>query len=63
MGQGKHLDPEGLREIVFVREELNKGKGRRRKYNQEDVEIVAKESSETTRQTSMKIEDDIVRTA
>lgn len=51
MDQGKHLDSEGLREIIAVRERLNEGRGRRRKYNQEDVEIVVEESSETIRQT------------
>jgi hypothetical protein len=63
MDQGKHLDPLGLREIVLVREKLNEGKGRRRKYNQEDVEIVIRESSETIRQTLKQFRDDIVRTA
>jgi hypothetical protein len=61
MDQGKHLDSEGLREIIAVREKLNEGRGRRRKYNQNDVEVVVKESSETIRQTPMQIGDDIVR--
>lgn len=34
----EHLNESGLREIVQLREELNKGKGRKRKYNQKDVE-------------------------
>lgn len=51
MDEGKHLNPEGLHEIIAIREKLNEGKGRRRKYNKGDVEIVVKESSETIRQT------------
>lgn len=34
----EHLDEAGLRKVIKLREELNKGKGRKRKYNQEDVE-------------------------
>jgi hypothetical protein len=34
--QGKHLEPEGLREILKLREKLNKGRGRKRKYNIND---------------------------
>jgi hypothetical protein len=52
MDQDKHLDPEGLQEIISIREILNEGRGRRRKYNEKDVEIIIKESSETIRQTS-----------
>lgn len=33
----RHLTDEGLRKIVNLREELNKGKGRKRKYNANDV--------------------------
>lgn len=32
----EHLTEKGLEEIILLREELNKGKGRRRKYNLED---------------------------
>jgi hypothetical protein len=39
MEQGKHLNPQGLQEIVAIRESLNEGRGRRRKYNGADVEI------------------------
>lgn len=35
--EGKHLNVNGLEEIVILREELNKGRGRKRKYNQSDV--------------------------
>ena len=34
-----HLNPEGFKKIVSLREELNKGRGRKRKYNQNDVTI------------------------
>ena len=34
----KHLTKDGLLEITQLREELNKGKGRTRKYNLHDVE-------------------------
>ena len=37
--RGEHLKPEGLKEILVLREKLNKGKGRRRKYNRKDVTI------------------------
>lgn len=47
MDQGKHLDPEGLCEIIAIREKLNEGRGRRRKYNENNIRIVIKESSET----------------
>jgi len=52
MDQGKHLDPDGLHEIVAIREKLNEGRGRRRKYEEKDVYVAAEESSETIRQTS-----------
>jgi len=37
--EGKHLDKEGLEKILKLREKLNKGRGRKRKYNIEDVNI------------------------
>jgi hypothetical protein len=51
MDQGKHLDQAGLQEIIAIRELLNEGKGRTRKYDKDNVVIRTKESSETTRQT------------
>ncbi len=51
VSRGKHLTHEGLREIVTIREKLNEGKGRKRKYNAKDVQIITQESSETIRQT------------
>jgi len=47
----KHLEPNGLQEIVDIREKLNEGRGRKRKYNARDIKIITKESSETIRQT------------
>src|SRR5258706_7885408 len=35
--QGKHREKEGLREILLLREKLNEGKGRTRKYEYKDV--------------------------
>jgi hypothetical protein len=61
MVHGKHLEPDGLYKIIAIRERLNEGKGRRRKYEEKDVYIVTKESSETIRQTPILIGDDIVR--
>lgn len=36
---GEHLNPDGFKRILALREELNKGRGRKRKYNQKDVKI------------------------
>jgi len=46
------LSYENFLKIVDLREILNEGKGRKRKYNKKD--IIAKESSETIRQASNK---------
>lgn len=48
----KHLEKEGLKEILLLREKLNKGRGRKRKYNLNDVFQTKWLSSETIRQTS-----------
>jgi len=45
----QHLNPEGFNKIVNLREKLNEGKGRTRKYNKTDALIKTKESSETKR--------------
>ena len=37
MNEGKHLTPEGLKEIMELRESLNQGRGRKRKYSITDV--------------------------
>ena len=39
VNNGQHLNPEGFKEIVRLREKLNEGRGRKRKYNQKDVTI------------------------
>ena len=48
MADKRHLNPEGFKELLLLRKELNKGKGRTRKYTMEHV----LESSETIRQTT-----------
>ena len=40
VNQRMHLDTEGLREIIAIREKLNEGHGRKRKYNEKDVKII-----------------------
>jgi len=45
----KHLTLEGLREIVEIRENINEGRGRKRKYSKKDILL---ESSETHTPTS-----------
>jgi len=37
MSEGKHLQKEGFEEILKLREQLNQGRGRKRKYNINDV--------------------------
>ena len=66
MAEGDHLTDKGFRKILELREILNEGKGRKRKYNLSDV--FKGESSETIRKTvSNQIgrrrfeNDDIVR--
>lgn len=48
MSSRDHLNRSGLREILEIREKLNPGRGRTRKYNIDDV--INGESSTTTRQ-------------
>lgn len=52
-----HLSREGLHKLLLIRERINRGKGRTRKYTIQDV---YKESPETIRQA--QIWEDIVRT-
>lgn len=47
MKDKKHLNPKGFKKLLQLRESLNEGKGRTRKYTMENV----LESSETIRQT------------
>ncbi len=50
MNLGNHKHVKGLKEIVSIRETLNEGAGRKRKYTQADVLKTLEESSETIRQ-------------
>ncbi len=51
MNQGNHRNTQGLRKILALRETLNIGKGRTRKYSEADVlKTLLGESSETIRQ-------------
>ena len=47
---GEHHKPEGFRKILELREKLNPGIGRKRKYALSDV-VTSEESSETIRKT------------
>jgi hypothetical protein len=49
MAMKKHLNQEGFEEIVRLRETLNCGRGRKRKYNL--AELITEKSSETIRKT------------
>ena len=44
VAEQKHLTLEGLREIVDLRENLNEGRGRKRKYTKKDVETSFQEN-------------------
>ncbi len=46
MAEKRHLTPEGLKELVKIREKINQGAGRTRKYTAKDI---LEESSETIR--------------
>lgn len=53
MDKGKHKTLAGLKEILLLREKINEGKGRTRKYGIHDI-FPFQESSETTRQPPAK---------
>ena len=57
--EGAHLSPDGIREILEIRNDMNDG-GKRR-HTHEAILASLAESSETTRQASPKGDDDIVR--
>ena len=61
MKAGAHLTVNGIQQILEIREDMNDGGKRRHAH----VDILASliESSETTRQASMKVDDDIVRSS
>jgi len=48
---GRHVEPEGIKEVLKLREKLNEGRGRKRKYNLTDVLLPKEKSSETIRWT------------
>ena len=48
MEKGEHKNSAGLKKILLLREKINEGKGRTRKYGIDDV-FPLQESSETTR--------------
>ena len=56
MYAGGHYIPEGFQKVLELRENLNPGIGRKRKYTLQDV-ITSEESSETTRRTPRAIEE------
>jgi hypothetical protein len=61
MKSGAHLTGNGIRQILEIREDMNDGGKRRHAH----VDILASliESSETTRQASTQVDDDIVRSS
>ena len=61
MKSGAHLTTDGIKQILEIREDMNDGGKRRHAH----VDILASriESSETTRQASIEIDDDIVRSS
>ena len=61
MKSGAHLTADGIKQILKIREDMNDGGKRLHAH----VDILASlvESSETTRQASIQIDDDIVRSS
>jgi hypothetical protein len=61
MKEGAHLTANGIQQILEIREDMNDGGKRRHAH----VDILASlvESSETTRQASINVDDDIVRSS
>lgn len=53
MRMGEHKTQSGLKKILLLRETINEGKGRKRKYSINDV-FPIQESSETTRRPPME---------
>ena len=49
MNEGKHTNKEGLEEILRLRENMNEGRGRKRKYSLDDYLDSQTKSSETIR--------------
>lgn len=62
MNQGLHRSKEGLRKILELREVINEGKGRKRKYSILDVFSSSKIPRDYTPTLRQLAENDIVRT-
>ena len=57
MNMGNHKHIKGFKEILSIRETLNEGAGRTRKYTEADVlKSILEKSSETIRQAPIKSE-------
>lgn len=61
MKRNEHLAENGIKKILEIRREMNDGG--KRKYSEKEILHKIQESSETIRQTSTKLEDDIVRSS
>jgi hypothetical protein len=59
--RNEHLSEEGIKKILEIRREMNDGG--KRKYSEQEILRRFQESSETIRQTSSNLEDDIVRSS
>ncbi len=59
--RNEHLFEEGIKKILEIRREMNDGG--KRKYSEQEILQRFQESSETIRQTSRNLEDDIVRSS
>ena len=59
--KGKHLNYEGIKEILDLRREMNDGG--KRKFSEEEILFAFQKSSETIRQISPQNENDIVRSS
>lgn len=51
--EGRHVEIMGAKEVLRLREKLNEGRGRKRKYNLIDVSFPKEKSPETIRQTHL----------
>ena len=54
IGRDEHFTRDGLEQVIMLREKLNEGKGRKRRYSIVDYKK-SQESSETIRQTPIEI--------
>ena len=61
MKSGAHLTVNGIQQILEIREDMNDGGKRRHAHS--DILASLLESSETTRQASIQVDDDIVRSS